>query len=193
MQKRYLFLMMLALTTLSACQSLPKATTPTTASSIQPKFAISGKIGITTVTDEGKQAGSAFYAWGQEAGRFSIDLTGVLGLGATYVRYDGKVATMTSEQGTITAATPEDLLIQTTGWYAPISQLPYWIIGQVAPSDDHSQKNQYHQLIQSQNGAWQAHFDYHHAQSTTPYRLRIHHKLGHRVVMTINHQHSIKP
>lgn len=149
-------------------------------------FAISGKIGMTTIKDGQTQAGSAFYSWGQQGDRFAIDLTGALGLGATAIRYDGQTASLHSDTtGTITASSPEELLVRATGWQAPISYLPYWIVGKAAPSDSHSQ---YHanRLTSTQQGDWIAYFDYDNSQ--TPTRLRIHHADGHRVVMTIVNQ-----
>lgn len=178
---------------LAACQSL--ATTPSTITS-QPAsnqtandqiaFAISGKIGITSIKDGQTQAGSAFYAWGQQGDRFAIDLTGALGLGATSIRYDGQTATLISDKtGELTAATPEELLYRATGWQAPISYLPYWIIGQTAPNDTDSLYAT-DKLIATTNDDWTAHFDY--ENSNTPTRLRIQHADGHRVVMTIIQQ-----
>lgn len=96
---------------LSACASTQPSITPTTNSlpSAQApiKFGITGKIGVVSVSSEGRQVGSAFYAWAQDEDRFSIDLTGALGIGATQIRYDGKSATLSSERtGTLTADSP---------------------------------------------------------------------------------------
>ncbi len=183
----YLFIISLS-ALLSACQTLPSTPTSPTSTHTAPKFSITGKIGVTTVTPNGTQAGSAFYSWAQEEGRFGIDLTGALGIGATTIRYDGKTASLTSEKtGTIEADSPEALLVQATGWHAPISQLPYWILGISAPSDTpNSQKDAQGRLISAENTQWTAHFEY--TNSTTPTRLRITHADGHRVVMTIAHQ-----
>lgn len=174
---------------LSACQSL--STTPTQSPSEpvhEPAFSITGKIGVTTITPQGAQANSAFYGWSQQNGRFSIDLTGALGLGATTIRYDGQHAELNSEKtGIIQADSPEALLVKATGWHAPISQLPYWIVGKNAPSDDLSQNQQQgNRLTHAVNGGWTADFEY--ARQAMPSRLRIVHSNGHRVVMTINAQ-----
>lgn len=160
----------------------PQTTTP-------PSFAITGKIGVTSVLADGKrQAGSAFYAWGQENERFAIDLTGALGLGATTIRYDGKKAVLMSEKtGELVADSPEALLYQATGWYAPISHLPFWVMGQFAPSDDpsHSEQDAHDKRpIKAVNGEWQALFEY--QKKSTPQRIIMTHQDGHRVVLTIN-------
>lgn len=172
---------------LSACQTLPVATTPSpkdTAGAI--RFDITGKIGITTKTEQGTQAGSAFYTWGQDGEQFSVELTGALGVGATAITFDGRTATLTSERtGVITADSPESLLFRATGWQAPISQLPFWVLGRTAPDDD-APTYQDDKLIHSTHGDWRADFEYP-KKSNHPNRLSIHHTQGHKVVMTITH------
>lgn len=171
---------------LGACQSLPQQN-PISASTTQtqsPSFAITGKIGVVSHIDGQRVAGSAFYNWGQERERFAIDLTGALGMGATQIRYDGKQATLTSEQaGTLSADSPQALLYTATGWQAPIDVMPFWVMGRQAPND-HNPIWQAGQLTQSQNGDWVVAFDY---SGSLPSKLVITHKDGHRVVMTITH------
>lgn len=175
---------------LSACAST-QPTTHTTVGSLPSqdapiKFGITGKIGIISMGAEGKQAVSAFYAWAQEDDRFSIDLTGALGIGATQIRYDGNHATLSNEStGTLTADSPEMLLYQATGWQAPISKLPYWIVGRVAPADSALAYDSEGRLVAATNDAWQASFEY--SKTTLPTRLRIVHQDGHRITMTIVH------
>ncbi len=176
----------------SACQTthapISESKTADITAAAAPKFSITGKIGVTTVTDGNKQAGSAFYAWGQDGERFAIDLTGALGIGATSIRFDGKEAVLISEKtGTISADTPEELLTKATGWHAPISQLPYWIMGQSAPSDE-NQQIENNQLIKTNNGEWTANFEY---ANALPSRLIITHAAGHRVVITITHAGAV--
>ena len=203
----------LGLVTLSGCQSLQKtpnaAPTPVIASTIPApapvttpsdtaphaantadavstpptaQFTINGKIGVTTP----KQAGSAFYVWSQQGQNFAINLAGALNAGETNISYNGQSATLTNDKGTINAATPEALLLQATGWQAPISQLSYWIQGQSAPSDSHSQQDPQSRLISAQNGDWQAQFSYANTTTTLPSRLTARHPNGYKVVMTIN-------
>lgn len=199
---------------LSACQSTPKPTAQTTPSlpattltpntipnnnltplipitePFLPSFAITGKIGITTQHNGKKQAISAFYAWGQTADRFAIDLTGALGLGATAIRFDGKQATLSNDEfGIVSANSPELLLQKTTGWQAPISHLPYWILGKNAPGDTNSLFDG-QKLTQTQNNHWTIQLEYNNLPKynnlPTPSRLRLRHHDGHQVVMTIN-------
>ncbi|VEG12388.1 Outer-membrane lipoprotein lolB precursor [Moraxella cuniculi] len=167
-------------------QGITPSSTPQTADA-PIQFAITGKIGIITLTQDGRQSGSAFYAWSQQGERFAMDLTGALGIGATEIRYDGTTATLSSERtGTITADSPEALLYNATGWQAPISQLPYWIVGRISPSDSDSTQDATGRLVRAVNGAWVAEFSYN--QTNLPTRLQITHADGHRVTLTIAHQ-----
>ena len=152
-------------------------------------FNIRGKIGVTTPKTEtsAAQTGSAFYVWAQEDERFAIDLTGALGIGHTVIEYDGNSAKLVSERtGEITAATPEELLLQATGWQAPISQLRYWISGRPAPSDTDSQLDSQGRIDRSQNGDWLAEFSYKN-NDRLPSKITVMRGDGHKVIMTMSH------
>lgn len=153
---------------------------PSTLSSAQ--FTINGKIGMTTP----QQAGSAFYIWTQQGQNFAIEIAGAMNAGQTKISYNGQSATLTNEKGTINAATPEELLLRATGWQAPISQLPYWIQGQPAPSDANDKKDSTNRLVSAQNGDWTATFSYSNSNDKLPSRLTASHPDGYKVVMTIN-------
>jgi outer membrane lipoprotein LolB len=184
----------------SGCQSLKTANATNQPTSTvqgqnaeQPKkldnFNITGKIGVTTPANDtsGTQGGSAFYAWGQENDRFAIELIGALGIGKTNIEYNGKTATLVSEKtGTLTADDPETLLQKATGWQAPISQLPYWISGRPAPSDNAPQLDAQNRLISSVNGEWRASFTYK-GSDKLPNKITAVQSQGNKVVMTINH------
>lgn len=175
---------------ISACQSLPKTTTsvtPTPSPAGKIAFHTTGKIGITTNSPNGRTADSAFYTWAQEDERFTINLTGVLGVGATQIRYDGRTATLTNTQTTLTADSPNELLRKATGWHAPIDKLPHWVMGRTADGDTDSTFDG-DRLTQSTNGDWIATFDYKDT-SPQPSRISMTHKDSHKVVMTINHSH----
>lgn len=177
-------LIMTSLSLITACHHQSVSQTPTPVVTDTIAFNITGKIGITTATKDGKTASSAFYSWSQQNNRFAIDLTGALGIGATSIRYDGTTATLTNEKtGEISADSPEALLQQATGWQAPISDLPYWILGKNAPNDSNSQFDTLGKLSQTTQGNWTAYFDY--DNQPLPTRLRITHSDGHRVVLSI--------
>lgn len=174
---------------LSACQSTQtiKPVPVDSQVTIPLKFAITGKIGIISQTTNGKTGSSAFYAWHQEGQRFGIDLTGALGIGATQIRFDGKTATLHSENtGTIQASNPEELLYTATGWQAPISELPYWILGMAAPSDTNYTKDADGKIQTATNADWTASFDY--GSKKLPSRIQVIHTQGHKVTLTIDHQ-----
>lgn len=161
------------------------STTPEpAAASTRPgaQFTINGKIGMTTP----QQAGSAFYIWTQQGQNFAIEIAGAMNAGQTKISYNGQSATLTNEKGTINAATPEELLLRATGWQAPISQLPYWIQGQPAPSDANGKKDSTNRLVSAQNGDWTATFSYSNSNDKLPSRLTASHPGGYKVVMTIN-------
>lgn len=166
------------------------ATAPSTTSTEQAaastlpsaQFTINGKIGMTTP----QQAGSAFYTWTQQGQNFAIEIAGAMNAGQTKISYNGQSATLTNEKGTINAATPEELLLRATGWQAPISQLPYWIQGQPAPSDANGKKDSINRLVSAQNGDWTATFSYSNSNDKLPSRLTASHPGGYKVVMTIN-------
>lgn len=154
-------------------------------------FNIRGKIGVTTPKTENRtaQTGSAFYVWAQEDDRFAIDITGAMGIGHTVIEYNGNTATLVSERtGEITAASPEELLLQATGWQAPISQLRYWISGRPAPSDIDSQLDAQGRLASSQNGDWVARFSYKNDRTDQrlPNKIIVNRADGHRVIMTLS-------
>lgn len=175
---------------LSACQSTQSLNTVATAEMPDApiRFAITGKIGISTQGENGKQGGSAFYGWAQDGERFSIDLTGALGIGATEIRFDGRTATLSSERtGELQADSPEALLLQATGWQAPISQLPYWIAAKSAPSDSARSNDDLGRISSATNDGWTAQFSYA-GGDARPNRIVITHTDGHRVVLTISHQ-----
>lgn len=188
----------LALT--AGCQSLPNANTsantnlqptPTLDTQKLSTFNITGKIGVTIPAsldiNAERTGGSAFYAWGQENERFAIELIGALGIGKTNIEYNGTTATLVSEKtGTLTADDPETLLQKATGWQAPISQLPYWISGRAAPSDNASKRDAQNRLISTANGDWIASFSYQ-GRETLPQKISATQPTGQKVVMTITH------
>ncbi|MGP9599120.1 lipoprotein insertase outer membrane protein LolB [Psychrobacter sp. AOP42-A1-21] len=185
-----------ALVITSGCQSLKTANATNqsmTTVQNQPQklesFNITGKIGVTTPANEttGAQGGSAFYAWGQQDDRFAIELIGALGIGKTNIEYNGQTATLVSEKtGTLTADDPEELLKKATGWQAPISQMPYWISGNPAPSDSAPEMDDQNRLISSVNGDWSASFTYK-GSDKLPSKISAVQPQGNKVVMTINH------
>ncbi len=172
----------------TACQSVPIPHS-TTAQAQQPhrldSFDIYGKFGF--VNADRSQSGSAFYQWKQKQERFAMQLEGALGIGATNIQYNGSQAQLTNATiGTITAKTPEELLIKATPFQAPISQLPYWISGSPAPSDVNDTWDDQKRLATATNGNWTAQFSYAN-DAKLPKKIVARHKDKTKVVLTIKH------
>ncbi len=192
-QKLLISVLSLCFFGLTACQTVPKQEKTTTTvinqKKLTPKrlenFNISGKMGFVDMAK--KQSGSAFYTWVQEKQRFSMQLEGALGIGYTLIEFNGKTASLTNaEVGTVTANSPEKLLAKATGWKAPISQLPYWISGYPAPSDNSQKLDNQNRLSTASNGNWSASFSYQ-DDNKLPRKIVSKHKNGSKVTLIIKH------
>lgn len=152
---------------LTACQTL-KPIQPTVHSQEQVEnFAIQGKIGIRTP----EQTNSAFYTWVQQDEQYSIELSGILGIGLTQIDGDAQQVSLTNAQvGTITAPTAEQLLKQATGWVAPISNLKFWIQAHARHSYAQIQYDEQQRPTIIVEDGWQVELDYNDS-NTKPYRL----------------------
>ena len=115
-----------------------------------------GKIGVQSIQD----SGSASFDWQQHANLYRIKLAGPLGLGNIDIQSNaGNVLLIAANGKTYTAATPETLLWQTTGWRLPISNLKYWIRGLPVPHQTtRFQYNKYGLLTDLKQNAWQIQF-----------------------------------
>lgn len=81
-----------------------------------------------------RQAGSANMKWKQSKKEYDILLFGPLGADAVKLAgRPGQVSLETADGKKFTAATPEALLLQQSGWNLPVSHLFYWIRGLPVP------------------------------------------------------------
>jgi outer membrane lipoprotein LolB len=153
---------------LSGCQQLSTAPQISPSHTVQAHhFKITGKIGVRTP----QQNGSAFYGWTQRDQQFAIDLTGALGIGQTLIRgKPGEVSLNSSKTGTLQAASAEELLLQATGWQAPISYLVFWIEAQPATATAILEKDASGRISSIQEGGWHATLSYA-GQETLPNKL----------------------
>lgn len=164
---------------LSGCQTMQpsNADAQPAADAANPQiidFRIMGKIGVTTTLDGKPQSGSAFYAWGQTGERFAIDITGALGIGKTYIEgVPGSARLVSEKTGDISAATPEALLFVATKWRAPISQLPFWIMGKPTLAGTHHEFDGAGRLTASQHEDWQVVLYYPDSTHTLPNKLKM--------------------
>lgn len=154
--------------TLSACQSLqtqPPSTQPTTQGLNQ--FNLQGKIGVKTP----QQSGSAFFTWEQNQEQFDIELSGILGVGKTQITgQPGQVSLNSAKTGRITAASPEELLEQATGWRTPITNLVHWVQAKPASLKAELQKDQQQRIQQIIEDGWTVNLSYNQA-ATLPNKL----------------------
>lgn len=92
---------------------------------------ISGKIGIRAERRDGKlESASATLFWLQRQDYFDIRLAGPMGGGAARLTgRPGKVRLDAANQGSVEAATGEELLQQQLGWSLPVAHLFWWIRG----------------------------------------------------------------
>lgn len=121
-------LALLASLCLPGCSFL-KTSTPTITQppgSTLQNWYLKGKVGIKA----GKEGGSAYINWQQQANDYVINLHGPFGQGALTLTGNELEVTATSQKlGTLVAPTPEELFYQHFGWYVPLSNLHYWIRG----------------------------------------------------------------
>lgn len=194
----------LVLTTLVGCQQQLPPLPPITSlppveggSCVTPPppmplvFQLTGKIGVRTP----QQSGSAFYAWGQQEGRFSIDLSGALGIGKTTIESNGtRFVLQNANTGRLEADQPETLLEQATGWRAPISLLPKWVMGLPDQTSSPATYDAMQRLQTLTEQGWSVRFDYADDQAVRPSKLVMTQPLENgenRVTLTIQTRQEI--
>jgi outer membrane lipoprotein LolB len=92
-----------------------------------------GKLALRSQTD----SWSATLQWRQRGDDYRLRLSGPFGAGAVQIEGDPDSVTLrTSDNQTITASSPEELLYQHMGWWLPVSGMRYWILGRTEPSAD---------------------------------------------------------
>ncbi|WOE31351.1 MULTISPECIES: lipoprotein insertase outer membrane protein LolB [unclassified Acinetobacter] len=161
---------------LTGCQSIPQHTTtisPPNSEEISthpdhgPQFSLQGKIGVRTP----QQSGSAFFTWVQQQAQFNIELSGILGLGKTQISgQPGQVELNSARTGVISAASPEELLQQATGWQAPITYLIDWVQAKAATDTAEIAKDSQMRPTQIIEENWVVDLNYH-ENNPLPYKL----------------------
>ncbi len=107
---------------------------------------------------DSKQASSAHFDWQQHSETaFDLRLQGVMGIGALAIHATSTGVSAKNAQGkTVSAATPEALVAEQTGWQLPVSDLYYWLRGIPVPglavTSSHANPNG--QLTQLQQAGW---------------------------------------
>lgn len=121
------------------------------------QFNLQGKIGVKTP----QQSGSAFFTWAQDHEKFDIELSGILGVGKTQIKGQaGQVTLNSAKTGTISAATPEELLVRATGWEAPITHIVNWVQAKPATLKAQIQKDDQQRIAQIIEDGWTVNLSY---------------------------------
>ena len=123
---------------------------------LMQEWQIRGKIGVRTADD----GGSAYLDWSQSFDSFYILLSGPLGQGSTIVSGNPYGARLENGDGTFISDSPEQLVLEHTGWNIPIHQLLYWVKGIPAPyGKSEPTYNAYGALKTLQQNQWNLEFD----------------------------------
>ena len=93
--------------------------------------------------------------WLQQSNEYEIRLWGTLNAGNTLIVGRPGYVTLESGGETLSANSPEDLILQELGYELPVSQLNYWIKGLPAPdSDAQLSFNELNQLTTIEQAEW---------------------------------------
>jgi len=93
--------------------------------------------------------------WLQQNLEYRIDLWGTLNAGRTLIQGRPEYVTLENDGQTLTADSPEELILQQLGYELPVSQLSYWIKGLPAPdSDAQLSFNELNQLTTIEQSDW---------------------------------------
>lgn len=123
---------------------------------LMQEWQIRGKIGVRTADD----GGSAYLDWSQSFDSFYILLSGPLGQGSTVVSGNPYGARLENSDGTFISDSPEQLVMEHTGWDIPIHQLLYWVKGIPAPhGKSEPTYNEYGTLKTLRQDQWTLEFD----------------------------------
>lgn len=121
------------------------------------QWQVQGKLGVRLPDN----SGSVYFNWKQRPSDFAIHLNGPLGQGTTWIRgNDRRVSLEQSGEPPVFAATPEELMLKSLGWWLPISELYYWVRGIPAPGSNPDQltRGQDGTLLELQQNGWQLEF-----------------------------------
>jgi len=136
------------------------------------EWQLKGKIGVRTQHD----GGSAYLDWNQSIDSFYIVLSGPLGQGTTIVSGNTTGARLEQADGIYIAESPDQLVLDHTGWAIPIANLLYWVKGMPAPGNPPSlTHNALGTLATLQQDGWQLDYDQYSPELGTllPHKIRI--------------------
>ncbi|MDP0562713.1 MAG: lipoprotein insertase outer membrane protein LolB [Candidatus Endonucleobacter sp. (ex Gigantidas childressi)] len=81
------------------------------------------------------QSGSVSLLWIQENDTYTLSIDGPFGLSLVHIKGNsaGVTAEISGEEQPLKSMSPEDLMMQITGWDLPVSGLKYWVRGLPTP------------------------------------------------------------
>lgn len=103
----------------------------------------------------------AHFFWQQSNDDYDITVYTPLNLSSVkIIGNPKKVMLWRSSSDQVTAKTPEILMYQQLGWYLPLSNMRYWILGMPAPNVPyHAKFDAYHHVIFLQQEGWKINYD----------------------------------
>lgn len=145
-------LLLLALT-LTACGTSPPSVI--TSTDRFDHWLAEGKMGLR-VADKG---GNLNFVWLQEGDVYMLTLSGPLGAGRTELSGGpGGVTLRNGNTGSVSAATPEELLEAVTGYRAPVSHLAHWLKARPATLEANIERDASGRVSRIDEDGWTALF-----------------------------------
>lgn len=131
---RHLAVALLGIALLSACATRPGLRQQDFAAHQRllgnlTSWRVDGKIGLR----QGARGNSAQLYWRQQAKHYELTLSGPLGAGAVSIKGDEGGVILRNSKGEFSAADPEALVRDMTGWQIPVSDLQFWARGMPSP------------------------------------------------------------
>jgi outer membrane lipoprotein LolB len=166
----YLFCGIALFSGLPGCSTVAPLSSPTNAKPSSPSWAereqqlrqldhwqLQGKIAIRSPSD----SASASIAWKQDQKNYSISILGPFGSNAVQIYGGpGQVKLQNAQGKQFYANTPEQLLLDQTGWKLPVSSLYYWVRGLPVPGEAGEREfDPYHRLSKLSQQQWRVSFD----------------------------------
>jgi outer membrane lipoprotein LolB len=97
--------------------------------------------------------------WQQSRDQYALRLSGPLGIGTVLIDGNDAGVEIRNKEGVFQASSPEQLLLEMTGWQIPISALRYWARGLAAPDLAVDRQTVQQGRLQSlSQGGWDIHY-----------------------------------
>jgi len=94
-------------------------------------WSFSGRLAVRDSEDE---SWNASLRWQQQDDSYDIHISGAFGQGAARMSgHEGYAVIETTDQAALTANSAEALMQERLGWYVPVADLQYWLLGSPGP------------------------------------------------------------